>query len=89
MTATTAPIKISAETDARVGHAAHFLGRSKKNIVEEAVAEYIDNHRDEINAGVLEALGQLDGTRESRIAMLADADASDIATLGGLPSTDK
>lgn len=89
MTATTAPIKISAEVDARVGHAAHFLGRSKKHIVEDAVAEYIENHREEINAGVLEALGELGGSREARVAMLADTDLSDIADLGGLPRSEE
>ena len=55
-----APIKVSKETDALVSHTAHFLTKSKKSVVEDAVREYIDNHRDEINGAVRDALAQLD-----------------------------
>jgi hypothetical protein len=36
---------------------------------------YIENHRDEINAGVREALAQLDGTKGSVVSMLTGFDA--------------
>jgi hypothetical protein len=47
----------------RSGGQAHFMSRSKKDIVDAAVREYIDAHRDEINAGIKAALGQLNGNR--------------------------
>ena len=40
-------------TDDLVSHAAHFMSRSKKDIVDAAVREYIDAHRDEINERLL------------------------------------
>jgi len=46
------PIKVDAQTDELISHAAHFLGRSKKDFVDEAVRAYVDAHRDEINAGI-------------------------------------
>ena len=67
---TTAPIKISQQTDRLVTQAAHFLAHSKKDIVDLAVREYIDNHRDEINAGVRAALQQFDGTRATQLSVL-------------------
>lgn len=57
-----APIKVDAETDELVSHAAHFMSRSRKDIIDAAVREYIAAHRDEINAGIKAALGQLNGS---------------------------
>ena len=65
-----APIKIDAQTDELVSHAAHFLHQTKKSIVDVAVREYIDKHRDEIQAGVEAALARLDGSRENAVAMV-------------------
>ncbi len=79
-----APVKVNAETDALISHAAHFLDRSKKDVVDAAVREYIENHRDEINAGVREALAQLDGTRASVVSMLTGFDGAKLAELGGV-----
>ena len=56
MATATAPIKVDAATDELVSHAAHFMSRSKKDIVDAAVREYIDAHRGEINAGIKAAL---------------------------------
>lgn len=80
-----APIKVSEETDALVSHTAHFLSKSKKSVVEDAIREYIDNHRDEINGAVREALAQLDGSRSKAVAMLSDLDEGELDDLGGLP----
>jgi hypothetical protein len=38
--------------------------------------EYIENHRDEINAGVRAALAQLDGTKGGVVSMLTGLDAA-------------
>lgn len=87
MATTTAPIKISAETDALVGHAAHFLGRAKKDLVETAVVEYIDNHRDEINAAALVALREISGSPSAAVALIAGITPEELDAVGGMPET--
>ena len=85
MAAGTAPIKVDLATDELVSHAAHFMSRSKKDIVDAAVREYIDAHRDEINAGIKAALGQLNGTAAARVSLLTGISAEELDDLGGLP----
>lgn len=84
MTTATSPIKVSAETDQLITQAAHFLGKPKKDLVEVAVAEYIENHRDELTAGALEAFRALDGTRAGRVALLAGLTPEELADVGGI-----
>jgi hypothetical protein len=84
MATTAAPIKVDSTTDGLISHAAHFLGRSKKDVVDVAIREYIENHRDEINAGVRVALKQLDGSTASAVSLLTGFDADKLAELGGL-----
>lgn len=84
MATAVSPIKIDAETDQLVSHASHFLSRSKKDFVDTAVREYIDVHRDEINAAVRAALSQLDGTRAGRVAMLAGMTKDELDEYGGI-----
>lgn len=81
----TAPIKVDAATDELVSHAAHFMARSKKDIVDAAVREYIAAHRAEINAGVRAALGQLNGTDGAAVAKLTGFTAEELDELGGMP----
>lgn len=78
-----APIKVGRQTDELISHAAHFLSASKKDVVDLAVREYIDNHRDEINAGVHLALTQLDGTAESAVSLLSGLSTAELEDLGG------
>ena len=85
MAAATAPIKVDAATDELVSHAAHFLSRSKKEIVDAAVREYIDAHRDEINAGIKSALGRLNGSDAAAISMMTGFGVEELDDLGGLP----
>ena len=86
MATATAPIKVDAATDELVSHAAHFLSRSKKDVVDAAVREYIERHRDEINAGVKEALGQLNGTDAAAVSMMTGLSTEELDDLGGLPA---
>lgn len=79
-----ARVKVDVDTDALISHAVHFLDRWKKDMADVAVREYIENHRDEINAGVREALAQLDGTKGSAVSMLTGFDAAKLAELGGM-----
>ncbi|QKE83393.1 hypothetical protein [Arthrobacter sp. NEB 688] len=85
MPTTVAPIKVSGATDQLISHAAHFMGASKKDVVDAAVREYIDNHRDEINANVRVALAQLNGSAEAAISLLSGLTGEELDDLGGLP----
>lgn len=83
MATTLAPIKVDSETDALISHAAHFLRASKKDVVNEAVREYIERHRDEIQKAALEALRALDGTTKSTVQLLTGASDEELDELGG------
>lgn len=83
--ATTAPIKVDTETDELVSHAAHFLSRSKKDVVDAAVREYISTHRDEINAGIKTALGRLNGTDETAVSVMTGMSSEELDDIGGVP----
>lgn len=86
MAATSAPIKVDVGTDQLVSHAAHFLGKAKKDVVELAVREYIESHRSEINEGVRAALSQLDGSSASAISLLTDVPVDRLHEYGGMPA---
>ncbi|WP_082772543.1 hypothetical protein [Actinoplanes sp. TFC3] len=86
MAATSAPIKVDVGTDQLISHAAHFLGKAKKDVVELAVREYIETHRGEINEGVRAALSQLDGSSASAVALLTDVPVDQLQEYGGMPS---
>ena len=85
MAAALAPIKVEAATDQLVTHAAHFLGRSKKDVVDVAVREYIDKHRDEINEAVQVALRQIDGSLSSTVGLVTGYSKDQLDELGGVP----
>ncbi|TFD70515.1 hypothetical protein [Cryobacterium fucosi] len=79
------PIKVDATTDKMVADAAHFLGRSKKDIVDAAVRDYVEAHRGEINDGIRAALARLDGTRASVVAEISGLSEAELSELGGVP----
>ena len=83
MATATAPIKVSTETDRLIGNAAHFLQRSKKDVVDAAMREYVANHRDEIQEGALESLRQLDGTTKSAVSLVTGMTTDELDALGG------
>lgn len=83
MAGTLAPIKVDSETDALISHAAHFLRSSKKDVVDVAVREYIERHRDEIQKAALEALRTLDGSTKSAVQLLTGASDDELDELGG------
>ncbi|MEV4507449.1 hypothetical protein AB0K00_00625 [Dactylosporangium sp. NPDC049525] len=78
------PIKVDAQTDQLISHAAHFFGRSKKDIVDLAVREYIENHRAELQESVTRALQQLDGTVAGSVSLLTGMSRAELDNLGGL-----
>ena len=77
------PIKVDPETDQLANHAAHFLNMTKKDVVDRAVREYIDNHRSDIDAGVRDALKQLDGSTASAVKLLTGMSDAELDALGG------
>jgi hypothetical protein len=83
MAAAATPIKVDAKTDQLISHAAHFLGRSKKDVVDVAVREYIENHRSEIQGAVQQALRQLDGSIAGSVALLTGMSRQELDELGG------
>lgn len=87
MPAASAPIKVDIDTDQLISHAAHFLGKAKKDVVDIAVREYIHAHRNEINEGVRAALRQLDGTAESAVLLLTGVPADQLDQYGGMPDS--
>ena len=89
MAAASAPIKVDVATDQLISHAAHFLGKAKKELVEVAVREYIEAHRAEINEGVRAALSRLDGSSASAISMLTDVPVDQLDEYGGMPDPDR
>lgn len=79
----TSPVKVSTETDRLLSEASHFLARSKKDIVDAAVRDYVEAHRDEINEGVRASLQRLDGSRAALLSELTGFDADRLRELGG------
>ena len=60
-------VKVSPEGDRLITSGAHYLHMSKKDLVEAAVALYLDARREEMQAGMRELLSTLDGSRGARI----------------------
>jgi hypothetical protein len=81
--ASVTPIKVDAQTDQLISHAAHFLGRSKKGVVDLAIREYIDNHRTAIQEGVTRALHELDGSVS--VSLLTGMSRGELDEIGGVP----
>lgn len=61
-------VKVSPEGDRLITSGAHYLHMSKKDLVEAAVEFYLNARREEMQAGMRELLGQLDGSRAARVA---------------------
>jgi hypothetical protein len=85
--AASAPIKVDVGTDQLISHAAHFLGKAKKDIVDAAVREYVEAHRTEINKGVREAMRQLDGSPQAAVSLLTGVPVDELDQYGGMPET--
>jgi hypothetical protein len=77
-------VKVSPEGDRLITSGAHYLHMTKKDLVEAAVAFYLDARREEMQAGMRELLGTLDGSRAARIAMLAGMTREEVDSVGGV-----
>ena len=85
MAAALTPIKVAAETDQLIAHAAHFLHTSKKEVVDRAVRDYVEANRDQINDGIRAALAQLDGTNTTAVSIMTGLSPDRLTELGGVP----
>lgn len=77
-------VKVSPEGDRLITSGAHYLRMSKKDLVEAAVAFYLNARREEMQAGMHELLSQLDGSRASRVAMLSGMTREELDAAGGV-----
>lgn len=78
------PLKVDPEVDELISQGAHFLGVTKKDLVAEAVKDYLAARREEIHRRMTEAMRVLDGSTRSRVALLAGISPDDIDRLGGI-----
>jgi len=78
------PLKVDPAVDELISQGAHFLGVTKKDLVAEAVKDYLASRREEIHRRMTEAMKVLDGTTKARVALLTGVSPEDIDRLGGI-----
>jgi hypothetical protein len=81
-------VKISPAGDRLITSGAHYLLMSKEDLVEAAAEFYLNARREEMQAGMRELLGQLDGSRAARVAMLAGLTREELEAVGGVEEDD-
>jgi hypothetical protein len=80
------PIKVHQSTKEKVRYAASMTGLQQSEIVEKAVDEYVERHRDEFAVRIERAREALLGGEASALAYAAGATVDDVARLGGVKS---
>ncbi|MEY2847619.1 MAG: hypothetical protein RI885_284 [Actinomycetota bacterium] len=83
--ATVSPIKVDAATDRLISDAAHFLGRTKKDIVDVAVRDYVEAHRSEMSEAIRASLARLDGSNAAVVVEITGLSRDELDDLGGVP----
>jgi hypothetical protein len=78
------PLKVDPAVDELISQGAHFLGITKKDLVAEAVKDYLAARREEIHRRMTDAIRVLDGSTKSRVALLTGISPDDIDRLGGI-----
>jgi hypothetical protein len=78
------PLKVDPAIDELISQGAHLLGVSRKDLVVEAVRDYLAARREEIQAAMAEAMRGLDGSTTSRVALLTGVSPEGIDRLGGI-----
>jgi predicted transcriptional regulator len=82
----TPPVKVDQDTNILLDRGASALGISKKQLVAEAVREYLDARREVLRASMQETMAMLDGSTASRVALLSGLSREELDDLGGLRS---
>lgn len=78
------PLKVDPATDKLISQGAHFLGLTKKDLVAEAVRDYLDQRREDLREGMMEALSVLDGSLKSDVMLLTGLTSEEIDAVGGI-----
>ena len=84
MASQTAPVKIDEVTHTLLAHGATALRMTQKDLLAEAVREYLAARREKINAALRETMQILDGTATSRVVALTGLSAERLAEIGGV-----
>ncbi|MQY15240.1 hypothetical protein SRB5_54190 [Streptomyces sp. RB5] len=77
-------LKVDPVTDELITSGASFLGMTKKELVAEAVRFYLDARREERRCHLQDLMAELDGTRASRVALLAGLTRVQLDAVGGV-----
>jgi hypothetical protein len=77
-------VKVSPAGDKLITSGANYLHMTKKDLVETAVRFYLEARREEMQAGMQDLLSELDGSRASRVAMLAGMTRQELESVGGI-----
>jgi hypothetical protein len=78
------PIKVHEATKEKVRYAASLTGLDQAEIVEKAVDEYVERHRDEFAARMERARLALLGGNAATVAYMSGITAEDVERLGGV-----
>ena len=78
------PIKVHESTKEKVRYAASMTGLQQSEIVEQAVDEYVERHREEFAARIERARLALLGGKASAIAYASGLTVEDVERLGGV-----
>ena len=70
--------------DEMISSGANFLGMAKKDLVAEAGQSYLDARRGETRQRMQGLMLRLDGTRASRVALLAGLSREELDAVGGV-----
>lgn len=80
---TQGPIKVSAPTKERVRYAAALAGLSQSELVERAVAEYVERHAGDLFAGLEQAREALSRGLNASVAYALGVSEEDVNRIAG------
>ena len=80
------PIKVHEATKQKVRYAALMVGLKQAEVVEQAIDEYVERHREEFTRRMEQAREALLGGKESTLAYTLNVDEADVQRVGGVAS---
>lgn len=81
------PIKVHEATKQKVRYAALMVGLKQAEVVEQAIDEYVERHREEFTQRMEQARQALLGGKASTLAYTLGVDEADVERVGGVTST--
>lgn len=79
-----AVLKVDGSTHSLVAHGATALHMTHKDLVAEAVREYLANRREEVNAELRAVMSRIDDSAASQVAALTGLTQERLSELGGM-----